>query len=84
MLQYVVGSGDGARRVSVYVYDAQKIQVGTANLAPRAIGTAEVRVGREKGYSVAATQHAGVGYLLATDLDPDRSAQLAAAVYDDR
>jgi anti-sigma factor RsiW len=84
MLQYVVGSGDGARRVSVYVYDAQKIQVGTANLAPRAIGTAEVRVGREKGYSVAATQRAGVGYLLVTDLDPDRSAQLAATVYDDR
>jgi hypothetical protein len=66
------------------VYDAQKIQVGTANLAPRAIGTAEVRVGREKGYSIAATQRAGVGYLLVTDLDPERSAQLAATVYDDR
>jgi anti-sigma factor RsiW len=83
MLQYVVGSGDGARRVSVYVYDAQKIQVGMASLSPRAVGTAEVRVGREKGYSVAATQRAGVGYLLVTDLDPDRSAQLAATVYDD-
>jgi anti-sigma factor RsiW len=84
MLQYIVGAGDAARRVSVYVYDAQKIQVGTASLAPRAVGTAEVRVGREKGYSVAATQRAGVGYLLASDLDPDQSAQLAASVYDDR
>jgi anti-sigma factor RsiW len=83
MLQYVVGTGDEARRFSVLVYDAQKIQV-TANLAPRAVGTAEVRVGREKGYSVAAAQRAGVGYLLASDLDPDKNAQLAAMVYDDR
>lgn len=83
MLQYLVGTGDDAQRVSVLVYDAEKIQVN-ANLAPRAVGTAEVRVGREKGYSVAATQRAGVGYLLASDLDPDRSAQLAAMVYDDR
>jgi anti-sigma factor RsiW len=84
MLQYVVGSGDAARRVSVFVYDAQKVQVGTANLAPRAVGTAEVRVGREKGYSVAAMQRAGVGYLLMGDLDPEETAQLAAAVYEDR
>ncbi len=84
MLQYVVGTGDDMRRVSVIVYDAQKIQIGDANLAPRAVGTAEVRVGREKGYSVASTERAGVGYLVAGDLDPDRSAQLAAMVYDDR
>jgi hypothetical protein len=58
--------------------------IGTANLAPRAIGTAEVRVGREKGYSVAATQRAGVGYLIASDLDPDQSAQFAATITDDR
>jgi anti-sigma factor (TIGR02949 family) len=83
MLQYVVGTGDDAQRLSVLVYDAEKIKVN-ANLAPRAVGSAEVRVGREKGYSVAATQRAGVGYLLASDLDPDRSAQLAAMVYDDR
>jgi anti-sigma factor RsiW len=84
MLQYVVGTGDDTRRFSVLVYDAQKIQVTDANLAPRAVGTAEVRVGREKGYSVAAAQRAGVGYLLASDLDPDKNAQLAAMVYDDR
>jgi anti-sigma factor RsiW len=84
MLQYIVGSGEDARRVSVLIYDAQKIQVGTANLAPRAVGTAEVRVGREKGYSVAATQRAGEGYLVASDMGPDQTAQLAAMVYDDR
>lgn len=84
MLQYVVGSGEDARRVSVFVYDAQKIQGGTGNLAPRSVGAAEIRVGREKGYSVAATQRAGEGYLVASDLDPDETAQLAAMVYDDR
>jgi anti-sigma factor RsiW len=80
MLQYELGTGG---RVSVLVYDAEKIKVGTANLSPREIGTAEVRVGQEKGYSVAVTQRGGVGYVLASDLDPDKSAQLAAMVYDD-
>jgi anti-sigma factor RsiW len=84
ILQYVVGTGEEARRVSVLVYDAQKIQVGTANLAPRAVGTAEVRVGREKGYSVAAAERGGEGFLVASDLNPDETAQLAAMVYDDR
>jgi anti-sigma factor RsiW len=84
MLQYEVGTGSDKERVSVIVYDAQKIEIGTANLTPREVGTAEVRVGREKGYAVAATQRAGVGYLVTGDLDPDRSAQLAAMVYDER
>jgi anti-sigma factor RsiW len=84
MLTYVVQTGTETRRVSLFVYDAQKIQIGTGNLAPREVGTAEVRVGREKGYSVAATQRAGVGYVVAGDLDPDRSAELAAMVYDEK
>jgi hypothetical protein len=84
MLQYVVGKGADERRVSVLVYDAQKIQVGTSNLAPRAVGTAEVRVGRERGYSVAATERGGEGFLVASDMNPDETAQLAAMVYDDR
>ena len=84
VLQYVVGTGEDAPRVSVVVYDAQKIQIDSANLSPRAVGTAEVRVGREKGYSVAVAQRAGVGYFVTSDLDPDKSAQLAAMVYEDR
>ncbi len=84
MLQYLVGSGGDERRVSVIVYDAQKIKIGTANFEPYPVGTAEVRVGREKGYSVAAAQHDGVGYIVTSDLGEDKSAQLAALVYDDR
>jgi anti-sigma factor RsiW len=80
MVQYEVGPAK--QRVSVVVYDAEKIQVGE-NLAPREVGTAEVRVGQQKGYSVVVAQRAGVGYVLASDLDPDKSAQLAAALYED-
>jgi anti-sigma factor (TIGR02949 family) len=84
MLQYVVGTGDHTQRISVLVYDAQKIQISGANLSPHPVGTAEVQVGSKRGYTVAAAQRGGVGYLVASDLDPDVNAQLAAAVYDDR
>jgi anti-sigma factor RsiW len=80
MMQYELARG---QRVSVLVYDAEKIQVGPGNFAPREVGTAEVRVGQEKGYSVVATQRGGVGYLLASDLDPEKSVELAAMVYED-
>lgn len=75
MLQYEVGSGPGAKRVSVLVYDPRRIQVGDAELSPRTVGTAEVRVGRARGYSVAVTQRDGVGYAITSDMDPENSAQ---------
>ena len=78
MLQYVIGTGAGQQRVSVFIYDPNKIQVQGTQLAPRAVGTSEVRVGRANGYSVAITQRDGIGYAVASDLDTDRSAQLAA------
>jgi anti-sigma factor RsiW len=78
MLQYVIGSGAGQQRVSVFIYDPSKIQVQSAQLAARAVGTSEVRVGKQNGYSVAITQRDGVGYAVASELDADHSAQLAA------
>ncbi len=78
MLQYVIGTGASAQHVSVFIYDPSKIQVRGADLAPRSIGTTEVRVGRDHGYSVAVTQNGGVGYAVASDLDAEHSAQLAA------
>jgi anti-sigma factor RsiW len=80
MLQYEVKQGGDVQRVTVFVYDPRKIQIGGANLAARAIGTAEVRVGQIDGYSVAVTQHGGVGYAMASDLDPESSANLVSAV----
>jgi len=78
MLQYVIGKGASQRRLSVFIYDPSKIQISGPGFSPRAVGTSEVRVGQETGYSVAVTQNRGVGYAVASDLDPDKSAELAA------
>ena len=81
MLQYEVQQGNGAmQRVTVFVYDPAKVQIGGTHLAPRAVGTSEVRTGRADGYSIAVTQHAGVGYAMASDMDPESSASLMAIV----
>jgi anti-sigma factor RsiW len=77
MLQYELGQGEGARRVSVFVFDPKRIHLNDSELSHRTIGTADVRVGRSRGYTVAVTERAGVGYAVAGDLDPDRSAELA-------
>lgn len=82
MLQYELGSGNDTRRVSVFIYDPRRIQVNEEDLAPRAIGTASVRVGRAQGYSVAVAQHGGVDYAVVSDMDEQGSAQLAALVDD--
>jgi len=79
LLEYRIGDGVGAQRVSVFIYDPRKIQVGESDaLQPRAVGHAQVRVGRANGYSVAVTQNRGIGYALASDLDEGPSAELAA------
>ncbi|MBX3185992.1 MAG: zf-HC2 domain-containing protein [Labilithrix sp.] len=79
MLQYEVNQGASVQRVTVFVYDPQKIRVVGTNLAPRAVGTAEVRVGKTDGYTTAIAQHRGVGYASITDLDPESSASIIAA-----
>ncbi|WP_394844525.1 zf-HC2 domain-containing protein [Pendulispora brunnea] len=79
MLTYQIGTGADERRVSVFVYDPRHIQMDAEELMPRAVGTAQVRVGKFNRYSLAVTQADGVGYaVVTTDLDTDRSAQLAA------
>lgn len=81
MLQYEVvqPNGGGVQRVSVFVYDPRRVQIRSADkLAPRSVGTAQVRVGRARGYSFAVAQHGAVGYAVASDLDVDSSARFAA------
>jgi hypothetical protein len=81
MLQYEVVRDTGdVRRVSVFVYDPRRVQIRSAEQLPaRAVGTAEVRVGQARGYSVAVAQHGDVGYAVATDMD-ESCAQYVAAV----
>jgi anti-sigma factor RsiW len=78
MLQYVIGHGASQRRLSVFIYDPSKIEISGPGFSPRSVGTAQVRVGQESGYSVAVTQNGGVGYAVASDLGTDQSAELAA------
>jgi anti-sigma factor RsiW len=82
MLQYVIGHGASQRRLSVFIYDPSKIQISGPGLSPRAVGTSQVRVGQESGYSVAVTQNGGVGYAVASDLGTDQSAEVAALADD--
>lgn len=80
MLQYEVAQpSGGVQRVSVFIYDPRRVQIrGAEQLQPRAVGTAEVRVGHAHGYSLAVAQHGAVGYAVASDLE-DASAQYAVA-----
>lgn len=73
------GGNGNVQRVSVFVYDPARVHIGNANLAPRAVGTAQVQVAQQGGYSVAVRNHGGVAYAYTTDLDPDQSAQLVAS-----
>jgi anti-sigma factor RsiW len=85
MLQYEIprdSRGGSPQRVSLFIYDPRKIQVGHT-LSPRAVGTANVQVGKADGYTVTVTQREGVGYAMATDLDEGSSAELAALTMDD-
>jgi len=84
MLQYEIGQGQDTRRVSVFIFDPRRIQVNDDAFAARPVGNAGVRVARTQGYSVAVMQRGGVGYAVASDLEDDRSAQLAALIDDAR
>ena len=81
MLQYEVPQQNGeVRRVSIFVFDPRRIQVNDSDLSARPVGTAQVRVGHQNGYSVAVMQsNDGVGYALASDMDEDETAELAVA-----
>ncbi|HEX4514674.1 MAG TPA: zf-HC2 domain-containing protein [Polyangiaceae bacterium] len=78
MLQYEITQAGETRRVSVFVFDPHRIQVSGDDLTPRPVGTSEVRVGRQNGYSVAVTQRGGVGYAITSDLDEQKNAELLA------
>lgn len=79
MLQYEVVNKNGAvQRASLFIYDPHKIQISGSDLSPRAVGTAQVRVGQARGYSVAVAQHGAVGYAVASE-DAELSAELVAA-----
>jgi anti-sigma factor RsiW len=70
----------GGHRVTLYVYNSSRVPIET-RLKQRVVRNEAVYVGNRRGVSIAATEHRGVGYAVATDLNDDESAELVAAVY---
>jgi len=76
-LQYTMGG----RHVTLYVYNSSRVPI-ERRLTARTVRNEHVYVGSRRGVSIAATEHRGVGYALASDnLNDDESAELVAAVY---
>lgn len=73
VLQYMLRN---RHRVTVYVFDPQRVPMRANHLEHRKVGRQKIYVGRLRGYSVAASESRGVGYALASDLSDDESAKL--------
>lgn len=67
--------------VTLYMYDSSRFQQLENRLQRRLVGDAPVYVGARRGYSIGATEHRGVGYALATDLNDAETAELVAALH---
>ena len=70
----------GGHRVTLYVYNSSRVPI-ESRLKQRVVRNESVYVGNRRGVSIAATEHRGVGYAVATDLNDEESAELVAAVY---
>jgi anti-sigma factor RsiW len=72
----------GDHRVTVYVFNPQVVSVrALQELQPRVVGDRAVFVGMRHGYSIAAIEQRGVGYMIATDLDDRESVELLASIH---
>jgi len=70
----------GGRPVTLYVYNSTRVPI-ESRLKARTVRNEPVYVGTRRGVSIAAAEHRGVGYALASDFSDDESAELVAAVY---
>jgi len=68
-------------KLTVYVYDSSRMAVRTT-LQQRVVRDEPVYVGSRHGVSLAARERRdGIGYVVATDLNKDESAELVASIY---
>jgi anti-sigma factor RsiW len=68
-------------KLTVYVFDASRVPV-RSTLQQRVVRDQPVYVGTRHGVSLAARERRdGVGYVVATDLNKDESAELVASIY---
>lgn len=64
-------------RVTVYVFDPRRAPIrGLPQLHARVVRNTPVYQGRFRGYSIAHIEQQGVGYVVATDLGDDESAEI--------
>jgi anti-sigma factor RsiW len=82
MLTYEMGNPGASHRVSVFIFDPRRIHIEEPSMRARDIGALKLKVGRAQGYSLALMERSGVGYAIASDLEEESSAQLAALVQD--
>lgn len=59
--------------------DPALVRANRVPASPTQAPRGPVYVGTMRGYSVAATEHGGVGYALASDLDPEKNALMVAS-----
>jgi anti-sigma factor RsiW len=67
-------------RVTVYVYNSERLRLGSP-LKARVVGDESIYTGWKRGYSIATTDHHGVGYAVATDLGEDEGAEIVASLH---
>jgi len=71
----------GGHRCTLFLYDDARLPLRRSQyLSPRAVGERAVFAGARRGYALAAVERRGLGYAIATDLDVDAAARLAAAI----
>lgn len=66
---------------TLFLYDAARLPLRRSRyLSPKVVDSRLVLVGTRRGYALAAVEQRGLGYAIATDLDADTAAHLAAAI----
>jgi hypothetical protein len=70
-------------RMTLYVYNSERFPLKT-KLEARVVKNEPVYVGWKRGYSIAATDHHGVGYAIASDLDDQENAEIVASLTEPR
>jgi len=78
MLQYMLDRGK-RNRMTMYVFHPKRVPMRTKRLRPRVVNARSVYTGQVRGYSVAASERNGVGYMLASELGDDRNAEIVMA-----
>lgn len=67
-------------RVTLYVFNSERFPL-KQKLEARVVRNEPVYVGWKRGYSIAATDHRGVGYAIASDLDDHANAEIVASLH---